>query len=337
MNKSVKTIGILSKPHREKLREVIPELRAWLEERGIRVMIERETAMGLIPSSASAMAGAEISSQADLPEDGALAEWVNNLDLAIVLGGDGALLGAARVLGAKQVPILGVNLGSLGFLTSVTLDEMYPQLEMILTGRHQTNTRMMLEASIVRANGRSGRSHDRCPGAANNFQDGRPIESGVESEIDSHIAMNDAVVNQAALARLMDFDVHVDSSHIGRYRADGLIVATPTGSTAYSLAAGGPIVHPALDAFVITPICPHMLTNRPIVIPDTAKVEIEFPQEADAAELALQLTLDGQIGFKLHRGDRVTIRKSANRVILVSPRERTYYEMLRDKLRWGER
>jgi NAD+ kinase len=337
MNKSIKTVGILSKPHREKIRVVVPELRAWLEARGIRVMIERETAMGLMSSSTSAMAGAEASSHADLPKNGALAEWAGDLDLAIVLGGDGALLGAARVLGAKQVPILGVNLGSLGFLTSVTLDELYPQLELILAGRHQTNTRMMLEASIIRATGRSGGSRDRHPDSADDSPDGRTIESGFEPDIDSHIAMNDAVVNQAALARLVDFDVHVDSSHIGRYRADGLIVSTPTGSTAYSLAAGGPIVHPALDAFVITPICPHMLTNRPIVIPDTAKVEIEFPQEADAAELALQLTLDGQLGFRLHRGDRVIIRKSANRVILVSPRERTYYEMLRDKLRWGER
>lgn len=300
----IKVVGILSKPHREAAGKVAAELRAWLEARGIRVVLEHETAQ------CAGLAGGVV-----------LTEWAANLDLAIVLGGDGTLLNAARMLGAKQVPILGVNLGSLGFLTSVTLEEMYPQLEMILAGRDQTNTRMLLEASII-----CGERHD-----------GRTNESGVETGFESHVAMNDAVVNQAALARLMDFDVHVDSSHIGRYRADGLIVATPTGSTAYSLAAGGPIVHPALDAFVITPICPHMLTNRPIVIPDTATVEIQFPREADTAERALQLTLDGQLGFALQPGDRVTIRKSASRVILVSPRERTYYEMLRDKLRWGER
>jgi NAD+ kinase len=304
MDKSIKTVGIFAKPHREKVREVVPELAPWLEARGICVVIERET-----------------SQCAGLAAGVTLAEWAANLDLAIVLGGDGTLLNAARMLGAKQVPILGVNLGSLGFLTSVALDELYPQLQMILAGRHQTNTRMMLEASIIREEPMFESDIDSLP----------------DSQHKSYVAMNDAVVNQAALARLMDFDVHVDSSHIGRYRADGLIVATPTGSTAYSLAAGGPIVHPALDAFVITPICPHMLTNRPIVIPDTAKVEIAFPREADAAEPALQLTLDGQLGFALQRGDRVTIRKSASRVILVSPRERTYYEMLRDKLRWGER
>jgi NAD+ kinase len=311
----IKRVGILSKPHREAVGKVLPGLQAWLEARGIRVVIERETALS------TGMAGAQESSQANVP----LAEWANNLDLAIVLGGDGTLLGAARVLGAKQVPILGVNLGSLGFLTSVALEELYPQMELILAGRHETNTRMMLEASIIR-NGRAVEpdihSHS---------------DSHLESDIESYAAMNDAVVNQAALARLMDFDVHVDSSHIGRYRADGLIVATPTGSTAYSLAAGGPIVHPALDAFVITPICPHMLTNRPIVIPDTAKVEIQFLQETETADLTLHLTLDGQLGFALQRGDRVRIQKSASRVILVSPRERTYYEMLRDKLRWGER
>jgi NAD+ kinase len=290
-DKTIKTVGILSKPHREAVGKILPELRKWLEARGICVVVERETA------------------QCGGIADGfALAEWAAHLDLAIVLGGDGTLLGAARVVGAKQVPILGVNLGSLGFLTSVALDELYPQLELVLAGRHQTSTRMMLEASILR-NGQT---------------------------IERHIAMNDAVVNQAALARLMDFDVHVDSSHIGRYRADGLIVATPTGSTAYSLAAGGPIVHPALDAFVITPICPHMLTNRPIVIPDTVKVEIAFPHETETADMTLHLTLDGQLGFALQRGDRVRIQKSASRVILVSPRGRTYYEMLRDKLRWGE-
>lgn len=306
MNKIIRAAGVIAKPNREVICEVVTELISWLHARGIRMIVERETAecAGL---TAPGVPLAEMAGGLDS----------DKLDLAIVLGGDGTMLAASRVLGPKQVPILGVNLGSLGFLTSVALDELYPQLELILQGQHQTNTRMMLEASIVRHDGREG------------WLDGQIIES-------QH-AMNDAVVNQAALARLMDFDVHVDGSHIGRYRADGLIVSTPTGSTAYSLAAGGPIVHPALDAFVITPICPHMLTNRPIVIPDTATVDIAFPHDAETPDPPLQLTLDGQIGFALQRGDRVTIRKSGGRVILVSPRERTYYEMLRDKLRWGER
>jgi NAD+ kinase len=284
----IQTVGILSKPHREAVCKVLPELHRWLTTRHIRVLVEKETATcGGLPD-------------AGVPAD----ELRKNIDLAIVLGGDGTLLSAARLLGEREVLILGVNLGGLGFLTSVPRDELYPQLEIILEGKHQTSARMMLEASVIR--------------------DGQVLHS--------QRALNDAVVNQAALARLMDFDVYVDSSCIGRYRADGLIIATPTGSTAYSLAAGGPIVHPSLEAFVITPICPHMLTNRPIVIPDTAHVEIDFIPGAEP----VHLTLDGQVGFGLARGDRVVIRKSANRVLLISSRDRTYYGVLRNKLRWGE-
>ena len=146
-------------------------------------------------------------------------------------------------------------------------------------------------------------------------------------------ALNDAVANKSALARMLDFDVAVDGTHVGRYHADGLIVATPTGSTAYSLAAGGPIIHPALDAFVITPICPHMLTNRPLVVPDTARVELDFVEVGEQGFL----TLDGQIGFQLEPKDRVVITKSASKVQFVNPPRLTYYEILRSKLRWGER
>ena len=148
-----------------------------------------------------------------------------------------------------------------------------------------------------------------------------------------HTALNDAVANKGALARMLDFDVAVDGDHVGRYRADGLIVATPTGSTAYSLAAGGPIVHPGLDAFVITPICPHMLTNRPLVIPDTSRVEIDFSPAAEP----VYVTMDGQIGIQLLPMDALLIRKSASKVALVQPPRKTYFEILRSKLRWGER
>ena len=198
-----------------------------------------------------------------------------------------------------------MNLGGLGFLTSVTLDELYPVLEKVLAGTANLSGRMMLQAEIL---------HD-----------------GKTS--DKQIALNDAVANKAALARMLDFDVHVDGHHVGRYRADGLIVATPTGSTAYSLAAGGPIIHPTLDAFVITPICPHMLTNRPLVIPDTSRVELDFAEGDEPAFL----TLDGQIGFQLEPKDRVVITKSKAKVQFVSPPRLTYYEILRSKLRWGER
>jgi NAD+ kinase len=146
-------------------------------------------------------------------------------------------------------------------------------------------------------------------------------------------ALNDAVANKAALARMLDFDVHVDQHHVGRYRADGLIIATPTGSTAYSLAAGGPIIHPDIDAFVITPICPHMLTNRPLVIPDTARVAVRFPATGEP----VFLTIDGQIGFQLQPQDSVVITKASTKVQVVRPPRKTYYEILRSKLRWGER
>ena len=178
-------------------------------------------------------------------------------------------------------------------------------LEQVLAGKQQISERMMLNAQTIR--------------------DGAPAEQ--------QIALNDAVINKAALARMLDFDVYVDRAQVGRYRADGLIVATPTGSTAYSLAAGGPIVHPHLDAFVITPICPHMLTNRPLVIPDTSHVEIDIA----AAEEPVYLTLDGQVGFQLLSNDRVAICKSSSRVYFVQSPQKTYYEVLRSKLRWGER
>jgi NAD+ kinase len=161
--------------------------------------------------------------------------------------------------------------------------------------------------------------------------DAAVLRSGQAAE--PQCALNDAVVNKAALARMLDFDVHVDGNHVGRYRADGLVVATPTGSTAYSLAAGGPIIDPDLDAFVITPICPHMLTNRPLVIPDTARIDLDFT----AAEEPVFITLDGQIGFQLKPKDHVTITKSKNRVSLVRPPSKTYFQVLRSKLKWGER
>lgn len=226
-------------------------------------------------------------------------------DLLIVLGGDGTLLAAARALHSRKVPILAVNLGGLGFLTTVTLEELYPALEQVLAGAHHTSERMMLQAEV--------------------FRNGKPAERLT--------ALNDAVANKGALARMLDFDVHVNGDQVGRYRADGIIVATPTGSTAYSLAAGGPIVQQDLDSFVITPICPHMLTNRPLVIPDTARIELDF----SAAEGPVYLTFDGQIGLQLGSSDRVAISKSPNKVLFVRPPKKTYFEILRSKLRWGER
>jgi NAD+ kinase len=285
----IRAAGIICKPNRDLVSSVVPPLIEWLRGRKIDVFIDQETQAWIdLPAPA-------------LARD-SLAE---RIDLLIVLGGDGTLLSAARALGSHKVPILAVNLGGLGFLTSVTLDELYPLIEQVVSGKHSTSERMMLDAEI--------------------FRSGYPTER--------QCALNDAVANKAALARMLDFDVYVDRNHVGRYRADGIIIATPTGSTAYSLAAGGPIIDPELDAFVITPICPHMLTNRPLVIPDTATIELDFAP----ADEAVYVTLDGQIGFQLKPKDRVRVTKSSNRVILVRPPRKTYFEVLRSKLKWGER
>jgi NAD+ kinase len=285
----IRAAGIISKPIRSVLTEVVPPLVKWLGERKIGVFVDKET-NDCVDLGAPCVPREEIA---------------DKVDLLIVLGGDGTLLSAARAIGARRVPILAVNLGGLGFLTSVTLDEMYPVLAQVLAGQHRTSERMMLEAEI--------------------FRRGRMAER--------HRALNDAVANKAALARMHDFDVYVDKNHLGRYRADGLIVATPTGSTAYSLAAGGPIVHPDLDAFVITPICPHMLTNRPLVIPGDARIELDFAP----GDEPVFLTLDGQIGRQLELADRVAITKSSNKIVYIRPPQKTYFEILRSKLRWGER
>jgi NAD+ kinase len=285
----IRAAGIICKPIKDIVSSVVPPLVEWLHGHKIEVLIDQETqaCVGVVSHALSRDALCE------------------KIDILIVLGGDGTLLSAARALGGNRVPILAVNLGGLGFLTSVTLDELYPLLEHVLAGKHRTSERMMLDAEILR----NGQTAER------------------------QCALNDAVGNKGALARMLDFDVSVNGDAVGRYRADGIIVATPTGSTAYSLAAGGPIVDPDLDAFIITPICPHMLTNRPLVIPGTAKVELDFA----AADDPVYLTLDGQIGFELKAKDRVVISKSTNRVALIRPPSKTYFEVLRSKLRWGER
>jgi NAD+ kinase len=285
----IKTVGIVSKPMKEIVCGVVPALLAWLREHKIRTLVDNETRDCID-------AGIEGTPRESLAD---------KVDLLVVLGGDGTLLSAARALGGHSVPILGVNLGGLGFLTSVTLGELYPVLEQVIAGNYRTSDRMMLQATVLR--------------------DGQAT--------DPHLALNDAVVNKQAMARMLDFDVYVDKNHVGRYRADGLIVATPTGSTAYSLAAGGPIVHPDLDVLVVTPICPHMLTNRPLVVPGASEVGVDF----SAADEPAYLTLDGQTGAQLGLNHRITVTKSENKVKLVRPSDKTYFEILRSKLRWSER
>ncbi len=288
--KTIGTVGIISRPRREDIARVVPPLVAWLRSHDVKVVCDSETT-GCI----GALAG-------DTQEREHLALCS---DLLIVLGGDGTLLSAARMAAERKVPILAVNLGGLGFLTTVSQDEIYVILEEIFTGKHRVSERVMIEAEIVR-NG---------------------------STIRRQIALNDAVLNKAALARIMDLELRIDGEYVTTYKADGLILSTPTGSTAYSLAAGGPIVYPIVEAFVVTPICPHTLTNRPLVIPDSAKIEIDFKAEDDA----VFLTLDGQVGIELTRGDHIVVRKAQEKLFLVRPAKKTYFGILRSKLKWGER
>jgi NAD+ kinase len=229
-------------------------------------------------------------------------------DLVVVLGGDGTLLSVADCVASSgsDIPILGVNFGSLGFLTEATLPELYPSLEAALAGQTRVEERMMLRATTLR--------------------DGRTLPD--------RLALNDVVVNKTARARMTDLSVSVGDEFVTRVKADGLIVATPTGSTAYNLAAGGPIVQPTIDALVLTPIAPHMLTNRPIVIPSTSLVRVK-PQMNERDEL--YVTFDGQTGYELRAGDEVQIRCADRRVRILRPSSRSYFDVLRQKLKWNER
>jgi len=285
----IKTVGIISRPRRDEAAAVVPQLVQWLEAHRIAVYHDAE-------ASAAAGSKQRERSREELP---------GLADVLIVLGGDGTLLAAARMLGERDVPILPVNLGGLGFLTSVQLAELYPILEQVVAGQSRISERTLLEAELIRG--------------------GKTVER--------QRAMNDAVINKGALARIIDMDLHIDGGYVCSYRADGLILSTPTGSTAYSLSAGGPIIYPTVEAFVVTPICPHALTNRPLVIPDTVRVEVETRGSEEPAFL----TLDGQIGFELKAGDRVAVTKAPKKLRLVRPARRTYFEILRNKLKWGER
>ena len=286
----IKKVGIISRPRRDDIALVVPPLVNWLRTHGAEVTCDTETG-----DCIGTLAG-QTRKREDLPD---------GTDLLIVLGGDGTLLSAARLTANRKVPILAVNLGGLGFLTTVSQDEIYSILDEIFSGKHRVSERVMLEAEIVRGG----------------------------SVLRRQVALNDAVLNKAALARIVDLELRVDGEYVTTYKADGLILSTPTGSTAYSMAAGGPIVYPIVEAFVITPICPHTLTNRPIVIPDSVTIEIDF----EAGDNLVFLTLDGQVGIELSRGDRIRVRKAAEKLLLVRPAKKTYYHILRNKLKWGER
>jgi NAD+ kinase len=279
---------VISRPRRSTLSALVPPLIRWLESRGLRVIYDEETASAL-PSPG------EVQTREQLAQ---------HSDILLVLGGDGTLLAAARVAAPRRIPILPVNMGSLGFLTSFTVEELYPALEETLAGRSSMSERVMLQVELLRGS----------------------------TVLDLQHVLNDAVVNKSTLARMIELELSIDDDFVCRYRADGLVLATPTGSTAYSLSAGGPIVHPSVEAFVITPICPHTLTDRPVVVRDSSTIEVKLAENSES----VFLTLDGQKGIPMQSEDRIRITRSPQCLKLIQPPKKSYFEILRSKLKWGE-
>ncbi|MDX2032256.1 MAG: NAD(+)/NADH kinase [Blastocatellia bacterium] len=284
----LRTIGVVVKPRMTEAIGVVRDLQAWCLGRGIE-MRAKDAIAEQIGCVALATEGEE------LRED---------VDLIVVLGGDGTMLGASRLVGSRQIPVLGVNFGSLGYLTEFALRELYPTLEGLLAGSFSVEKRMLLDVRILREDG------------------------GVES----HRALNEAVVTETAPTRMIELECLINGMFVNGFRSDGMIVATPTGSTAYSLSAGGPIVHPAMSAILLTPVCPHMLSNRPVIVPGDSVIEIVF-RDADAP----MLTIDGQVSVPLQPGDRIQLCRSRTTFDLVRPENRNYFEVLRTKLKWGAR
>ncbi|HEX9898104.1 MAG TPA: NAD(+)/NADH kinase [Candidatus Methylomirabilis sp.] len=282
-------IGIAAKPKKPEAEPILRTLVAWLRDHGREVLLDQEAA-GICPEVGPGLPRSEVAATADL---------------VIVLGGDGTLLSVARLIGSREVPILGVNLGGLGFLTEVTLDELFPTLEAVLRDQYSLSRRLTLTVRVLR---------------------GGELVASFE-------ALNDAVINKTALSRIVDLETHVNGEYVATFRADGLILSTPTGSTAYCLAAGGPIIYPTLPALVIIPICPHTLTNRPLVVPDSAVVEIIQGSEGED----VHLTVDGQVGVDLRYRDVVAAQRSTRSIALVKSPKLNYFDLLRTKLKWGER
>jgi NAD+ kinase len=289
---SIKRIGIVLKPHQPDALKTICELVTWLDERGIELVggpeIERERI--------EHETGCAIS---EVPHD----EIAASADLMLVLGGDGTMIATARLVGDREVPVLGINYGGLGYLAEFRIEELYHALESILSDNFRVDKRVMLDVELKRG----------------------------DELITRNRVLNDVVINKSALARIIEIEAYLNRQFVNSFRADGLIISTPTGSTAYNLSAGGPVIFPSMNAVVITPICPFTLSNRPIVVPDTATIELLL--KTDQEEVTL--TLDGQVGFELKVEDRVVIRKSSVTFNLVQPSNRNYFDVLRDKLRWG--
>lgn len=283
----MKKIGIICKTGRPEPLEILKEFLPWLSKKGLEVFLDTETASKLNITGYS---------RSDIPK---FAEVI------VVLGGDGTMLNVSRLVCERGIPILGVNLGGLGFITEVQIEELHDAMEKVLSGECLYEERLMLTAYIHRHGER----------------------------IAEYTVLNDVVINKGALARIVDLETYINKTYITTFRADGLIVSTPTGSTAYSLSAGGPVLYPTLDSIILTPICPHTLTNRPTVLPDDALIEIVLKSQSED----VFLTLDGQVGFSLRKNDVVEIKRSPFKTRLLIPFERDYFQILRTKLKWGER
>jgi NAD+ kinase len=283
----MKTVGIISKPRSDGAAMLVSGLLAWLDAHGVAAQIDVETA---------AYAGRSDGLARDQVADGA--------ELVIVLGGDGTLLSAARAAGGRDVPLFAVNLGNLGFLTSIKVDELYPQLERALRGDFRLSLRRMLHGELWRAG--------TCIG--------------------TYEALNDVALAKAEIARMIELEVHVDGHFMCVYRADGLVISTPTGSTAYSLSAGGPIIFPTVEALCLTPICPHTLSHRPIILPDEAVIEVTA-----RGSNTTYLTVDGQVGEMLEPSDKIVCRLSNRAIRLIAPPDKSFFDVLREKLEWGGR
>ncbi|MDQ3324028.1 MAG: NAD(+)/NADH kinase [Acidobacteriota bacterium] len=285
-NQKIKCVGVVVKPNHKEASETAREVSAWLKKRGIAAVSQsrRETDGGDIVN-------------VDVEK------FKKTVDLIVVLGGDGTMISTARLTGSREIPVLGINYGSLGYLTEFRIEEMFSALEAILAEDYEIDRRLMLDVEHLR--------------------DGETLSAGR--------ILNEAVVNKAAIARIIEIEVEWNELFVNSFRADGLIISTPTGSTAYNLSAGGPIIFPSMNAVVITPICPFTLTNRPIVVPDDAEIKIKLKNEIEG----VVLTLDGQIGHPIKASDTVVIRKSSTSFNLIEPPNRNYFDVLRNKLKWG--
>jgi NAD+ kinase len=289
---SIKRIGVVVKPHQPDALETLCRLTQWLAERKIQLVGPPEIAHEQIKQKTGCTV--EIAKEEEL---------ARSVELILVLGGDGTMIATARMIGNTEVPVIGVNYGGLGYLAEFPIEELFSALEAILAGQYKVQKREMLAVELWRG----------------------------DDLITRNRVLNDVVVNKSALARIIEMEAYMDSQFVNLFRADGLIVATPTGSTAYNLSAGGPVIYPSMNAVVITPICPFTLSNRPIVVPYGSTIEVRL--KTDKEEVAL--TLDGQVGFPMQVNDRIVIGKSNTTFNLVQPPNRNYFDVLRDKLKWG--